>query len=1145
MSDWGKEFRVLVGSTKNPRLAVQHLRGKLGLQDPAPAFFHLRGNHIFSSAIAANRAPKEFGKLWSARRLSSRGLLPDLMWTAEVICHFSREIASFIAFEREFELAYIAGDLAQCLDVLDRLEEKHGLSLWLISRKTKILRSVPTSQNVDYTNSLIYKGNNNTSVNWLVYIFGYRSDPNLSPSGYIRQMSDSLDSQNVPNELREFLRYFTLNEPPRSILSCSAVLAQSENAPLIDRYIILLDVIQFLTCCDAVGDADLSVMRSIVQKLTRIVCDDRLALLELIFEGEAGFSNLIARVEVSAADAYTEGNYALAASLLTEAIRKAPGRTDLYNLLARAALRVGEFPELPPPISEIIRNIASVYTFADDDETAAAGLLREQITGAHRLLSCSIRSLMVSRVNDPSLPNLESSIEALNGGRLTPSQLRSLPRIEMSRLMAAAVQAIPGSISIALQRAIAAFGELELDPDLAARLPDERASLYNARSLLHLLRFDQAIAIFREFEDHEIPAVANDARRELFSAYIAAGYVNEGLRVVARAHNSNQKLRAMFRLDEVLDGIEFSGTPPFDQIALSICYHIFNSDENNPRLGAQADAAEEYALSRGGDLPSKINFGEVVFDRELIRSYLDDVCSPPVLDKFMAIEDVGSVELERLEICRILSEIDPANRQRYLDEIRDITRRRVVRDRFEQVERTKIYVDTDGVKRQAEKTLRDAFLRFVASLDDETQSNERIEMMRRVQTIIANVESEGVKIHFTDLPGSERDILFDKLVGDLLRLLVSSQEYGLEAYLSTRVRHGTMGNQLRSAFEVNAILTQKDGGRYQPDYTWTNTLNIEDTIQGGWLSERLAIFSEQIDTAIEDLVRRRVQVRSEVAPDGLFVFQTYNYDTIKLQSNVTPDTPFDTFMDDVIEQFWAVLEGALVAVRSYIEGEFILKIYALADDLQMDLDRELCGLNYSPLQDAIAAARTQMAVNVGTVAGWFTLARDMERPDYEFDIAVEVAIESIRVCHPSLGVALHRADDVGFECRGRSLESLVYMLFTALDNAVEHSGYGDRAPDLLLETSLENGWLSLTLRNSCMPIDDIESANASLVALRERLENASDLQLLATKEGGSGYAKIIRILKHDLLSRYSLEFEYKSESEYEVRIGVESRAIVK
>ena len=83
------------------------------------------------------------------------------------------------------------------------------------------------------------------------------------------------------------------------------------------------------------------------------------------------------------------------------------------------------------------------------------------------------------------------------------------------------------------------------------------------------------------------------------------------------------------------------------------------------------------------------------------------------------------------------------------------------------------------------------------------------------------------------------------------------------------------------------------------------------------------------------------------------------------------------------------------------------------------------------------------------------------------------------------------------------------------------------------------------LTNNCVPVDDFEAVNVKLAALRERLDADESRQNLAVTEGGTGYAKIIRILRHDLLTRFVLEFGYTSPNEYAVKIGVEGRAIIK
>lgn len=1077
--------------------------------------------------------------------MSSRGLLPDLTWTGEVVAKFAPDIGRFLLYEQAYEAAWIVGDFESAKAVLDAVNEELGLSLWLIARRIALLRTQGAAQITDYVNALISDSGEGTVNAWLVFMMGYRADPNVSPGSYLRQIEDVLVGSELPLPMRIHLRYHALAVPPRGGDICATLLGASENLPLVDRYMTMLDVLQALACDTAAEQSTRDTVAAVVRRLRIDVADDRLALLDAVLD-PAGADRLLDRLEHQTADTYTGGAYAKALDEIAADIVDDPTRTNLYSLAARAISRTDKRPALPEQIAIFIRQMASVHVFADDDAATTAALLREALVAAHRPLAASIRTLFTGRSADPSEISTDAAIEALNGARLTPLQLRNLPVLDPARLLDAAIARFPRSLSLKLQRAVLAFGHEELGRDLRASLPADREAIYAARALSRLGRHGEAIDLLVPYLENAAQAVAHDARRELFLAYRAAGRRNEALRLVANAYRTNPKLHALFRLAPLLDEIETAQEgPPFSEIALPIAYHVLNRFGGDARPGAEADAAEEFALSRGAKLPSRIAHDQRGPDDHLIDIYLDEVCSPAVLDKFMAIENVGQVEIERLEICRILSERDSAGRQRYLEEIREITRRRVVRERFEQVERTKIYVDTDGVKRQAEKTLRDTYMRFLVALAEDGQGSERLDMMRKVQMILSEIEADGVRVHFSDVPASERELMFDRLVRNFMRMLISSQEYGLEAYLSTRVRHGTMGNQLRSAFEIHSLITQKEGGIYQPDRFWPEAMDLGYNPIAGWLSARLAQFSQDIDATIEDLVRSRVQVRSDASPHGLFRFTSFNYDIIRLQSEITPDTPFEDFLDKVIEQFWKVLEDSLSIVREYIEEDFLQIVHGIIDELERDIVHELKGISSSSLRSAIAAARTQMGVMVANVANWFTLARDMERPDYEFGVAVEVATESIRVCHPSLDFKLERRDELTFECRGRSLESLVYLLFTALDNAVAHSGFVDARPYIALDTTLSDGWLELRLVNSCAAVPHFEARNETLAQLRERLEADESGQGLASREGGSGYAKIIRILKHDLLTSYLLEFGYRNATEYEVRIGVEAKAIVK
>lgn len=1142
-SKWTKTFRHDVGQSKNARYAVAMLRSKITSASHTEVFEALGKNAVFRSAVAFHSMPRSFGDLGVYDRLQAEDLIFELRWLAETLGLFSDQVQTFVALEKRFDDAYILGNWSMCLGVLNEIEEALGLSVWLISRRLTVLKLAGETSGFDYADELIGSASEGSPLGWLVYMLSYRADPNVTSSNFVRTIERALKNSRVHDDVADFFRYHALSERPHSRAQCVNVISRSETSALIDRYIAIIDALQFVSI-DVSEEKERETIVRIASRLNDHIPDDRTGMiLDLLDRSRR--EALLDRIATGAADEYTKGDYASAAELLAEQVAESPSQTSILTLLARANLRSNLASELPENVQRLVDNISAVHSFSDGDQSASALLLREQLSGTHRPLSITVKSLFSGLVDGPSDNGIELICEALNSVRLTPLQIRVLSENGLPDILDQALYASPSSLALKLQKEVSQFGAAEFAVDVKEQLPDDRALLYDARALCRLGRHADAIDILIGLEEHEVNIVAYDALRELYKAYSDSGRTRETLKLIARSYRRNQKLHSLFRIRPFLRELETSSSGlPFDEIALSIAYLICDLHTNDDYSGPLGDAAEEYALSKGGELPSKLAFAEDDPDWELFRVYLEQVCSPAIIDKFVGIANVKDAETERLEICRILSELYPDRRQDYLDEIREITRRRVVRDRFQQVERTKIYIDTEGLKRQAEKTTKDNYLRFLDASSRPEDSSHRIEMVKRVQSLLSEVEADGVKLHIIDLPANERDRLFDNLVSDIMRMLISSQEYGLEAYLSTRVRHGTMGNQLRSSFERQGLLSQRDSDGYKTNFDWPDRLSLPAS-SGDWLAGRLAEYSERFDHAIEDLVRQKVQVNSEEHPSGLFVFKAFNFDTMRLQSEITSDTSFDTFMDKVIDQFWPVLEQTLAQVRGYIKKDFGDVISDLIDSLEKDVSQTLQAQNISLLRDAIAAARTQMQVNIANVANWFTLSRDMERPDYEFGVAVEVATESIRACHPSLNLHLFRNDDVSFECKGKTLESLVYLLFTALDNAVEHCRLSDEAPSLSLSTDVEGEYLELELVNSCAPMKNYKKENQRIEKLVSDLEQGDDVIELAAQEGGSGYPKMMRILRHDLMAGHTLSAGYQSPTEYYVRVLMDRRAIIK
>lgn len=73
---------------------------------------------------------------------------------------------------------------------------------------------------------------------------------------------------------------------------------------------------------------------------------------------------------------------------------------------------------------------------------------------------------------------------------------------------------------------------------------------------------------------------------------------------------------------------------------------------------------------------------------------------------------------ERVEICNILSQIDPDNLKEYEKEIRELTQKLMINAELKIIEENRIHVNVDGMKDRLEKSYKNDFLRYLFYQDD-------------------------------------------------------------------------------------------------------------------------------------------------------------------------------------------------------------------------------------------------------------------------------------------------------------------------------------------------------------------------------------------------------------------------------------------
>ena len=102
----------------------------------------------------------------------------------------------------------------------------------------------------------------------------------------------------------------------------------------------------------------------------------------------------------------------------------------------------------------------------------------------------------------------------------------------------------------------------------------------------------------------------------------------------------------------------------------------------------------------------------------VLIEFLSKVCIQHILKRDIILNPGGNKADElRVEILKVLIDIDERNRKKYYAEITAITKQKSIKDRIKQINQSRVFVDTDNIKKENESTLREDFNRYLAMKD--------------------------------------------------------------------------------------------------------------------------------------------------------------------------------------------------------------------------------------------------------------------------------------------------------------------------------------------------------------------------------------------------------------------------------------------
>lgn len=492
------------------------------------------------------------------------------------------------------------------------------------------------------------------------------------------------------------------------------------------------------------------------------------------------------------------------------------------------------------------------------------------------------------------------------------------------------------------------------------------------------------------------------------------------------------------------------------------------------------------------------------FQEDIKRTifFLKNICIPEVLEvDIERYQSNRSLLDERIKICKKILEIEHDDKVER--ELEEIVKKTTIIDGVNTVENSGVTVDYKGYRLAAYDRVKDDFIRFHALHE---------------AGIKRKTNSEQEKTDSTDYsynPNEESKRVSISLLQELKWIFLSHPEYGLDYYLSMRIRHGRFIGVLRGPLERKRLITKYSDieKSYLENEYWREIYKPHlSTSQLNILLKALEVFSEKFDELVTEYRNNVIQIKSSEKPDGQYQISI----TENLLEDMSQQKDLDLFLKQTFDYFFIMIEVCSKQVQQKIKTELADSIRKLIFELQEKINpfcSTITCISNSILDD-LNHLRTDIDGAIKQVTAWFETST-FEKQDirfFTFKNLVEIGLARTRQSRLDFSpeikyeLDLHLAD-VSVMAFDPTLVPSFSDLFSILfDNISDHSGENK---NIVINITANNMHQLDNRLTFCLEIRNKAMVNKDKLTIVNKIKEDIELdKIKSIQEGHSGYHKI-------------------------------------
>lgn len=1059
---------------------------------------------IFLSLVYKHPYAKKNQDLGKGSKSYVKSYDTEMNWLILLFVKYSNDINNFIKLKTKFETNILLGHYSVAENVLNSIK-KTSFSYWGLENRFLLIQlQKGLKHNYELKNSSRNRKDVSPEYFFLNHFFSYKVEDDVSFFSYEKSLELSL--QDMAPIYQEYMQY-RLNPSSYNFEVIEKLLYITSNFSILDKYILFRDLIYSLT----ISDSEIKNLDNIHIDELQLEISDPLVQKSLSFKKSISLSNSgLYEVEyLSIIDSYTLGNYQ---SVITKGkvfINQTPSCFNILELYIKSHIYLEKDTEKITEFDSTINKILILSDTIIRKKENSNDSLIELLTISNSISSFDISHQLLSFIatnHNEELLNLSLKKDFIYSKFNDPLSFSIFNNQNQY------LSSFQDNITAKFFRQIndREFSEIRND------IPSYRTNFQIAKRHYIDENFEDCYKILEKL----IPEIKSvDYQYEFLLIYLFDSYVftkqhDKAINLFVETFLNKPQLTKRIKTSELgnsLLKLKWKGVT-HNNINFPIFMYLIDLETHTKFI-----AYDLYMRTTKENLPSNLYKN---LDRENTSSdvyFLKNVCNEKIISKKAVVfKNSSDVVKERIAICQILLKIDDNNIKEYNDEISEITQILTVKQRVKEVDESKIYVDEEGILNSELEDVKKSFNRYkkITQLLNKSEINSK---SLSLESLIFLLNNSSKNVRESDL---QLD-LFRDLYLSIRNKFLFSNKYGLEYYISQRIRHGTIIGQIRKQFKEFNLVTTKSSksNEYLPNKYWLDYFNHLNSKQKKDLDTRLNKFSIAIDYVINELKDGYIQIKTEdkkSAQKGWFDFahSVDKNEMILIEYYSFRDIDdFEGFVRHMFDVLWRRTEFNLQNIRAKISGVIKKVIVSELDKLEKDLkDIIPVGKYNNKIYRNIADCRTKAQDDLEYVSRWFNKSKNYAI-DFTFDDAFATSLQIVNNIISPSNFEIRKESDVNCTINGYYFTHFVDLIKIFLTNINDYNKENNLNNKLsFVEINENSKILTINFSNKLSENENFDSLKDKIDERTEKLESSNYIQ--TRKEGKSGFYKANNIIKN-------------------------------